>query len=59
VTTRVLVVNYGPESVEVQKVHVTPSGTSSVGDRFTLPATSHREVYVYDGQDLRITERKG
>jgi hypothetical protein len=48
-TTRIHVVNFGPDKVEVQVPGAVPT---------TLHPLQYTDQYVYDGHDVTIIERK-
>lgn len=54
-TTKVKIINFGPDPVELQ--FVSPSGaTSNIGTVYPQQVSS--DVYLYSTQDLKIVEVK-
>lgn len=58
-TTRIHVVNLGPDAVEVAKVNMTPYGLTVYCDtpKSLYPGDSFNE-YVHDSQSVLVTEKK-
>lgn len=61
-TTRVVIINEGPDEVRVTAVYngTQPDGTPVETEQYTIgiPATSRAEFYVYQSQYLKVEEIK-
>lgn len=55
-TTRILVINHGPDPVEVRSAFHTPTGHLSTAPLGVVPPQAEGSFYVYPGQQLLVTE---